>query len=550
VRPAALPRRRIAVVMIAAVATLSGCSGFLESGASGPSGWTAGARAGSACETCVGGSLISRLTRFEYQRIVRAALGDAIADALRYDYLPADGHAGPFASNALLHVDDDGVEAYRSVAELAGAAASEEIARDPSGFLGCDASAPTAPCIAAFVDRIATVLFRRAPTDAERAPYVALFETARASGTTADGARMVVTALLQSPLFLYRLEIGVPTGDPAIVRLTGVELAARLAAFAWRGAPDDALLAAAAAGDLDTDDGLAREARRMILDRRADVTIARFHTGWLGMDELDQEPGSLPELEGLNDEMYRETGDFAVHVFREGDARLDTLLTAPYTIADDALIAIYGGTRAATGELELDPDQRAGVLTHAGFFAAHTPSPATAGIYRGRVVREAFLCQTLPNPPPIDTVIEPDPLLSPRQQLEQKTSPERCQACHVLMNPTGFLFEHYDRLGRYRTTAFEFPVDATGEVNASDIEGPLDGAVELAHALAASEEVDRCVARQWMRYALGRLDHADDAASLEAAYARYLEADRDLRELLVAIVLTDSFRHRRLPVPR
>jgi hypothetical protein len=118
------------------------------------------------------------------------------------------------------------------------------------------------------------------------------------------------------------------------------------------------------------------------------------------------------------------------------------------------------------------------------------------------------------------------------------------------MNPTGFLFEAFDVTGKHRTVVTDaagamFPVDAHGEIVNSDIKGPLDGALALGEALAGSPAVDQCVARQWFRYAIGRGETAEDTLSFSQAYRTYQGANGDLRELLVAIVSTDSFRYRR-----
>ncbi len=516
---------------------LGGCEGSLDIGPAGT---------GPSCAICVGESEMSRVTRLEYELAVRAALGASV-DEVRFDYLPADGTAGPFASNAFLDVDDDGVEAYRLVAEAIGAAAQPEA----DAVLGCTASSASVSCVSTFVDRLGGHLFRRALTTEERAPYLALFEETRTTESGADAVRLVITAMLQSVHFLYRPEIGTPTEVPDVVELTGPELASRLAAFLWRASPDEALLEAAASGELASAEGVMAEARRMLADPRADVTIARFHTSWLGMGHLSTrnvDPGEFPDFEALRGDMLDETGAFAVHVFRDRDATLATLLTADYTVASPALAAFYGADApGADGVVDLDPEQRSGVLTQAGFLASHTTSASSAGVHRGRVIREGFLCQPMPSPPPIDLVIAPDPTLSSRQQLEQKTSPDTCATCHVLMNPAGFLFEHYDPIGRFRERDGTFAVDATGEVVESDLEGPLDGAVELADALSTSEDVQRCVARQWARYALGRGETDADERSLRVAYARYVDAGRDLRELIVALTGTDSFRYRRIP---
>ena len=56
--------------------------------------------------------------------------------------------------------------------------------------------------------------------------------------------------------------------------------------------------------------------------------------------------------------------------------------------------------------------------------------------------------------------------------------------------------------------------------------------------------VERCVARQWLRFALGRIETPDDACTLDRLY-QAMEAPDDLRALLVAIVSSDAFRFRR-----
>lgn len=496
------------------------------------------------CVVCAGETPLLRVTRLEYETLVRGALGDEIADGLRIDYLPADANVGPFASNARSVIDESGVEAYRTLAESAGAAARGRA----SELLACPGATDEA-CIDAFVDRLGRALFRRELTGEDRAPYRDLFVETATTTTEADAVRMVVTAMLQSVHFLYHVEIGEPTADPLVVSLTDAEIAERLARFLWRGAPDDALLAAAREGRLGTRDEVMEEARRMLADPRADVSIGRFHTAWLGMDQLmSRTVDESPAFADLRDDMLAETRDFSVHVFRE-DPSIATLLTATYTVGSPELAAFYGASPPdADGLITLDGTRRAGIVTHAGFIASHTPSLDGAGVHRGKAIRTRFLCQNIPRPPPIDMVIPPDPGLSARQRLEQKTAGPSCTTCHRLMNPTGFLFEHYDRAGGWRDTDGAFAIDASGEVRDSDIEGELDGAVALAGALATSPDVERCLTMQWLRYALGREYVAsEDGGSRTEAFAHYEDSGRDLRELVVAITGTDAFRRRRIP---
>ena len=74
--------------------TLASCQGSFDLGP---------AASSATCEICVGESEMTRVTRLEYELAVRSVLGDS-ADSVRFDYLPADGSAGPFPSNAFLDV--------------------------------------------------------------------------------------------------------------------------------------------------------------------------------------------------------------------------------------------------------------------------------------------------------------------------------------------------------------------------------------------------------------------------------------------------------------
>jgi hypothetical protein len=118
--------------------------------------------------------------------------------------------------------------------------------------------------------------FRRAPTQAEVDGLAVVFDDAAAEFPEETpfraGVRAVVTAVLQSPAFLYRTE-GVHSDDPA--RLGPEELASRVAFALWNGPPDDALLAAAAAGL--PPEVLAAEVDRMLADPRARDTVAHLH---------------------------------------------------------------------------------------------------------------------------------------------------------------------------------------------------------------------------------------------------------------------------------
>jgi hypothetical protein len=114
------------------------------------------------------------------------------------------------------------------------------------------------------------------------------------------------------------------------------------------------------------------------------------------------------------------------------------------------------------------------------------------------------------------------------------------------MDGIGFGFEHYDPIGAWRDLDSGVPVDATGELVGTDVAGPFHGAVELAQKLATSEQVRDCVGDQWFRYALGRSIDEDDGCATRDLRAAFAASDLDLRELMLALVATKSFRALRI----
>ena len=506
---------------------------------------------------CVGPSQLARISALEYQQTVAAAFGPLVAGE-RFDGLPGDGRAGPFWSNDQSPVTDDSVSQYRLVAEHV----ASTIAGTSTAALGCSGAIDDA-CIDGFISRTARLLFRAPSSSDELAPYGTLFRLTQTRGGNADATRVTLTALLQSPRFLYQLQPGTPVsasviaGEGEVIQLSGAAVANRLSYFLWGTPPDDALFAAAARGDLDTREGVEREARRLVADPRADLRLGQFHTQWLGLEELPFRtfPASQPAgFNALRTGLYAETQAFGARVVRQEDAQVATLLTANWSVVTGDVGAFYGvaGLPAAASRVVLPAGERAGLLTQAGFLATHLHDASTQAVHRGKAIRELLLCQGIPPPPAnIDPRVTPNPTLSPRQRLEQKTSDASCMGCHQLMNPAGFTLEGFDVWGRYRTvvddpaSGLQFAVDATGHISNADLDGPLNGHGELTQALAGSELLNRCVARQWFRFAVGRSEGKEDEGALAETWERYQGSGRNLRELIVALTGSDAFRFRR-----
>ena len=198
--------------------------------------------------------------------------------------------------------------------------------------------------------------------------------------------------------------------------------------------------------------------------------------------------------------------------------------------------------------MQLDPARRAGLLSTAGLMATHANLNQSSPVFRGKFVREQLMCDTLPLPPN-DLVIEPpelDPNKTTKEQFEEIGANPSCSGCHALMNPIGFIFEHYDGIGLWREQQNGKDIDATGEVvQTEDIDGTYDGAVELAHALADSAQVQECVSSQWFRFAYNRTVTVEDSCSLEQLNQVFAESGFDIKTLLVELTQTNAFLYRR-----
>lgn len=487
------------------------------------------------------GGPIRRLTRDQYDLTVRDLLGDATSPARGF---PADDdgegfHLGGLASS--LHV-----EQWAAAAE----ALAERAVGDLGALLPCDAGAAT--CSNTFIEDFLGRAFRRPPTSAEIARYGAVFDVGNTEGGFANGVKLVVQAVLQSASFLYHVELA-PEGEPegAIIPVEDYALASRLSYFLWASMPDDALLRAAAEGRLQTREGLLAEAERMLDDPRAADGSRSFYRQWLklyGLASMQKNPEYYPLFDAaVAADLQRSLERFLDEVFASGD--VETLYTSNVAYVNARLAPIFGLDPADfTSELQrvtLDPTQRAGLLTHPALMALLGKADQSDPIHRAVFVRERLLCQHLPTPPDDLTIVAPDPApgTSTRQRFEEHSSNPACAGCHLLLDGVGFGFEHYDAVGTWRSEDNGAPVDASGEVHGTaDMDGPFNGAVELAQRLVGSEQARHCVARQVFRFALQRVEVAVDACSLQQVTDDFGEAAYDLRALRLAVVGSDAFR--------
>ncbi|MCC6624392.1 MAG: DUF1592 domain-containing protein [Deltaproteobacteria bacterium] len=424
---------------------------------------------------------------------------------------------------------------------------------DPSA----DAIAERAACADALIEALAPRAFRRPVTAAERQRLGALHADALAEGGTfAEATSLVLRAILASPKTLYLVEGGAPIeGAPRRFALDDHALAARLSYALCESPPDDALRARADAGELADPTILRAEARRLLDLPCARATLARFYRQWLWLDRLPstaKDPAVFPTFTTATSESLLREADrfFEVATFEERQG-FAALHTTRRTFVDALAAELYGvtptGAPDESGLVEVTlPPERAGLLTLGGVLAVTSKFSQTSPVIRGVWVLEQILCEELPSPPQsVDTTPPPlDPSATTRERWAAHSESEACRPCHEQIDPIGFLFESFDATGRYRTHEGALPIDSHGAVPALGAAGgDLDGVASLAAVVATSERATSCLARQWLRFTLGRLEEVPDAASL-AEVARALADGESLVDALVALVGTSAFRER------
>lgn len=497
---------------------------------------------------------IRRLTHIEFD--------NTIADLLGIEGQPSSGFASDialqgFTNNAAgQNVTPTLAEQYIDVVEDL----SRQATANLNGRLGCDPVAlGEEACVQQFITSFGKSAWRRPLTTDEQMRALELFLTARGEYELEVAVQMVIQYFLLSPHFIYLME-PLPAGavPGSIVPLDGWKVATRLSYFLLGSMPDDTLFAAAEAGTLNTPEGVASEARRLLQQERARQRIGLFFTEWLRLrtiDKLQKDSTLFPDFDLSVGPLLREQVElFAQAVILDDQGTAADLFTAPFTFVNTR-IASYYGVNAPAGStmarVDLDPAQRGGLLTHAALLATFAHQNQTDPVTRGKFVRESVLCESVPAPPVGLVVTTPEvvPGATTRERFAQHQEDPNCSGCHLLMDPIGLGFENYDPIGKWRDMDNDLPVDASGEIIGSDVAGTFNGALELSQKLAGSKQAMECMSRTWLRFALGRSEQAADRGALAVIDEQFGAAEFKMAELLVAVTETNTFRSQRVLDP-
>jgi len=441
------------------------------------------------------------------------------------------------------------VEEYESVGRaIAQVIFGDAVRRE--ALAGCVPAVQVAdPCTLTFLAAFGRKAFRRSLTAEEMTRYTALAEGARSPVNPWRGLEIAVVALLQSPNFLYRVELGEPDPtDRTRVRFTSIEMATRLAYFLWNGPPDEALIRAAERGELLEDAPLRAQVRRMLEDPRGRRGIVAYFADLLNADNLlvlEKDPTWVPGFTptvgpALREQLLRTVES----VVFDGTGDYRDLFDTRQTFVNAELARLYDLDPAGLGR-ELTPvmlpasGPRAGILSLGAMMALHSGLANTSPTLRGKYVRNVLLCQKTPAPPPgvVATLPEPRPgeLVTTRTLLSRHQTEPRCASCHGFMDPIGFALEAFDPIGKFRTTQNGLSIDTSGE-----IDGALfNDARGLGRALRDHPALLDCFTRNTYRYATGHIEAPGEEPVL-SSIAR--ASGHSVPNAFEAIAMSDGFR--------
>ena len=556
--------------MALALSTMAlACVGPRVGGAHGEGAAAASGSGGSTSSSVPAAGLtrrVRRLSNHEYDNVVRDLLGDTTQPSR--GFLISDSFANGYDNGSDgLAVQSDQVMDYQLAAESL--AATAVASRLPALLNGCDpATSGDDACLESFLAYLPPRAFRRPLTGSELGRLRAVYAAGAGTGGLTSGVQLVIEAVLQSPQFLYREELGAQDAvadGSGRVTLTPYEIASELSFLITGSMPDDQLFMAVMAGQFGGPDDYRREAVRLLGTAAATDATRRFLHQWLGTDRLAdvvKDQGIYPAFQadptaGLPTAAASMTGeldrDFAA-LATSGAASLRELFTGTQTYVDDRLAALYGVDAPAGsdfGAVTLDPGVRRGILTRLGYLTVHADQDSSGPIARGVFLMSNLLCLTVP---PRPATVPSAPSVgdansageTTRQRFTQHLSDDSCRGCHKIIDGFGFGFESFDGVGAYRTSENGSPVDATGTiVGTGDADGPFDGVADLEDRLLASARFTDCFVRQTYRFAMGQIesDDPDDLAAL-AALAQGFSADSRLTDPLLSLVGAPAFTSR------
>jgi len=362
------------------------------------------------------------------------------------------------------------------------------------------------------------------------------------------GLKYTVAAILQSPNFLYRVELGTPTAG-GLLAYSAYEMATRLSYSLWETTPDETLLSAADAGQLLTRESVRAHADRMLADPRAESALARFWSEHLNTERLTTAYYAKSGFEKADlDLLYtalQEEQRFRARKLNQPGANALDFLTYRTAYVNELSASCYGIPAPAGGGFEERPlpPERVGYTTSGVFLGTQAHPALTSPTRRGSFVLNRILCTPVPPPPNNVPVIPEETQGSRRMKLSAHLASPTCAACHTMLDGIGYAYEGFDSVGRVQTMDSGYPVDTSGSfAPGGGVATPVANAAELAPLLRDAPTTAACLVEHGLQYLGGHLLEAGQYPYVEELTGQFGSSGHQFRELIAAMVSSEAFR--------
>lgn len=489
----------------------------------------------------VGPSVLRRLSKLEYQLTLQDLF--QLPEPPTVELIPEDVVQEGFASFAEAQSVTAGhLRGYWDTAS----ALFDDLLGDPArreSVIGCEPG--SASCLQDFVAEFGRLSYRRTLSSEEITSLVS--DATSYALDEEDQFRYAAEALLISPEFLFRLEVG--DSAEGLSTLSGIELASKLSFTLWGRGPSAKLLDRAEAGELDTESGLTKVALEMLEDEKLRDYYQQFFKQWLGYTQL-RSPQEAPQdwSDDLMAHMVAETDALVAEYAWEPGQHFFDALTANHTTVAPALGTYYGVTPDAQGRVEFaatDPRYNAGLLGHGALMSQKTDGDKIS--VRGNWVRRTFLCESLEIPPEVAAALGEQLVgLTSTQIIAERNTEVSCKKCHSKIDPIGVGLAYFDATGRYDSTVdlATYPI-APGFPDASD--PSFTSLAELAAKVQQMPQTAQCLSERLFLYANGRHPEVADTCTNTHASSAFSEEGGNLTAIIRSLVQAPNFRSRRAP---
>jgi hypothetical protein len=479
-----------------------------------------------------------RLTHEQWENSVRDLLKLPAVPGLSGSFA-SDTSDGTFSNNErrLFVTANHRTDYERAAEEMARRVATESAVRTAIGATGNAAN---------FIRTFGRRVYRRPLEAAEQQRYEALFASASTLYTSGDmfvnGVELVVRAMLQSPHFIYRTELGTD-GTP----LSGYEVASKLSFLLRDTTPDDALLDAAERGELATPDAIAQKAQEILATPTALAVLNRYHGELFGLqrfESIEKDRTAFPTYDTSMNAEFIEADTLFFQRVAQNNLGLREILLSQVAFVSSTTASLYGVTASGSGLVETTVGpERPGVFTRLGFLAYNANLRDPDPIHRGVDLSHRLLCSTMAPPPGEIPQLPPAmPGQTNRQRVAAHTGQGTCAGCHVqVINPLGFAFENFDAVGRLRDMDNGQPVDTADSYELATGIVSFSGAPELMALLAESPEAHACYARHLGEFGLARdMNQGDRSLVNELTLASRTDTG-SIQSMLIALVRNPMF---------